>query len=151
MPRLKVSELSGAALDYAVALAEDRKITKGSWIEDFTTTRMGYLIEVGKGMYQKIGDGYSPTGNWDQAGPIIDAHPEMIFWINHEAINKLGYGKPGELQACAMTVEGNPNFSHGRVSTNPYYGVDKRTAAMRCYVANKLGESIEIPEELCGS
>ena len=39
----------------------------------------------------------------------------------------------------------------GRKEGRTQYGPTPLIAAMRCYVASKLGDEVEIPEKLCGS
>lgn len=63
-------------------------------------------------------------GDWAQGGPIIER--EMI---------ELEYGAP-EWWAC---IKADDDFS----------GPTPLIAAMRCYVASKLGDNVEIPEALC--
>lgn len=66
----------------------------------------------------------SPSTDWAQAGPIID----------RERIELRGDGDGGWLACDNLNPE--------------QYGPTPLVAAMRCYVASKLGETIEIPEEL---
>ncbi len=103
---MKTSELTGAALDWAVTKCEgfDHEVTSSEW-----------------GMWGWATD-------WAQGGPIIE----------REAITgSLGSPVVGlEWMACDR---GSTHIQHG-----PTYLI----AAMRCYVASKLGDEIEIPEEL---
>jgi len=79
--------------------------------------------------YDGIGNAYDPcefSTNWAQGGPIIERelikvspyHNQGGWWAEH-AITKAVFGGPTPL-----------------------------IAAMRCYVASKLGDEVEIPEEL---
>jgi hypothetical protein len=68
---------------------------------------------------------YDPTTNWAQGGPIIEREEIAIF---------LEY--PKEWGAT------DGNYSKG--------GDTPLIAAMRCYVASKLGDTIDVPEELTG-
>ena len=72
---------------------------------------------------------FCPSTNWEQGGPIIEQ--ESI------AICKLEDGDwRGQLHAESL---------------GPYcrqYGSTPLIAAMRCYVASKLGDEVEIPKEL---
>ena len=70
---------------------------------------------------------YRPSTNWAQGGPIID----------REKISTLRYG-----QWLASIPADSTGESSG------FYGPTPLIAAMRCYVASKLGDEIEIPEEL---
>lgn len=104
---MKLAELSGAALDWAVANCEglvsiDTKNLFEPW----------YLLRD-----------YTPSINWAQGGPIIER--EGI------ALGQTGDGWEATCDGCIYV-----------------YGPTPLIAAMRCYVANKLGQEVEIPEEL---
>jgi hypothetical protein len=103
---MKTSELTGAALDWAVASIE----LIGH--DDYTNVLM---VTVGDDNDWR----YNPSTDWTQGGPIIER--EGIALI------------PG------WTAE-RPGFSAD--------GNTPLIAAMRCYVASKLGDEVEIPEEL---
>ena len=77
--------------------------------------------------------GYSPSTDWSQGGAIIeregisleyDGLGTWVAWLHHEDKE---YGG-------VMRSEGQ--------DTTPLI------AAMRCYVASKLGDNVELPEEL---
>ena len=97
---MKTSELTGAALDWAVAICEHN---------------------VGWEPEGEDRDCYST--NWAQGGPIIERerieleHDGFIWWARIKA-------------------------------DEDYSGPTPLIAAMRCYVASKLGDEVEIPEEL---
>jgi hypothetical protein len=103
--KVKTSELTGAALDWAVAMAEN-------WA--------GADFEVKP---------YST--NWAQAGPIIER--EKISLI--EEADRTWQGSVGG----ATDLEAPFWFENGPTPL---------IAAMRCYAASKLGDEVEIPEEL---
>ena len=71
---------------------------------------------------------YTPSTDWAQGGPIIE----------REAIQLTPDEYTGTWSAY-MTNEGEPYEGTGQTPL---------IAAMRCYVASKLGDDIEIPEEL---
>ena len=96
---MKVSELQGAALDWAVA-----------------------KCEVGDAAEQ-AGEWWTPSTNWAQGGPIIERERLALF---------IEY--PDDWGA----TDGNRRMP----------GDTPLIAAMRCYVASKLGDDIELPEEL---
>lgn len=121
---MKTSELTGAALDWAVAkclgvnprydMESHGGIWLGWWIANPTYERMPRY-----------------STDWAQGGPIIER--ERI------SISSSGY--------CV-----HPNWKPSK-DGGAYHpvGMDGPTpliAAMRCYVASKLGDEIEIPEEL---
>lgn len=98
---MKTSELTGAALDWAVAKCEGRKDNDFGW----------------------WWDNYKPSTEWSQGGPIIERE--------------------------RITVIAMPNGSWA--TSTPLHTFHQPTpliAAMRCYVASKLGDTIEIPQEL---
>lgn len=68
----------------------------------------------------------SPSTNWSQGGPIIERKKIAIDW-DHDCWNAYVYGS-----------------AYGGYSSGPTALV----AAMRNYVAFKLGDEVEIPEEL---
>ena len=68
---------------------------------------------------------YTPSTDWSQGGPIIER--EGISWHcgNKSSWHAYGYG-----------------------SAENFNGPTPLIAAMRCYVSSKLGDEVEIPEEL---
>jgi hypothetical protein len=128
--KIKTSELSGAALDWAVGKAEGRTLQRnpmgptgghGWWIWEETPSGQGGII-LSKSVYLSIGKQWSPSTNWAQGGPIIER--EYIDLV------------PGRAQW----------FSHGVM---PMYAPAPLIAAMRCFVADKMGYDVEVPDELC--
>ena len=115
MKTIKVSELTGAALDWVAAKCEGVVYDNPAWT--------------------------SYSSDWAQGGPIIE----------REAIAMSP--KPDGLWA-AYAPKGARLVQHeGRAVEvfNWYFKQEGSTpliAAMRCYVASKLGDSVEIPEEL---
>lgn len=69
-----------------------------------------------------IGD-YSPSTNWEQGGPIIEREEISIELVSGEWVSQI-------------------HLNRGEQGPTPLI------AAMRCYVASKLGDEIDIPEEL---
>ena len=108
MKTIKVSELTGAALDWAVAKCE------GMTIWEKTPAAMWA--------------GYAPSADWSQGGPIME----------REAIT-VSQGSP---------VLGLEWMACDRGSSCIQHGSTYLIAALRCYVASKLGDTVEIPEEL---
>ena len=104
---MKTSELTGAALDWAVEFA----------------------LEV-------VGCLGSPSTNWAQGGPIIEREKIDLCWSPSRG-------------SCLATISVLwPNeFPCGRRCITTH-GPTPLIAAMRCYVASKLGDEVEIPKEL---
>lgn len=69
-------------------------------------------------------------GDWAQGGPIIERHRIEICHLDN-----------GEWRAQLNANQWGVHCRH--------YGESPLIAAMRCYVASKLGDDVEIPEALC--
>lgn len=134
--KIKTAELTGAALDYAAAKCEGRTIKldpmgfksgsqAGVWIWEETPSGEGGII-LPKSVYMLIGKYYSPSTNWAQGGPIIE----------RESL---------ELGRYADLWQGEAHLEDGSILER---GPTPLIAAMRCYVASKLGDEVEIPDEL---
>jgi hypothetical protein len=122
---MKTSELTGAALDWAVleALKPNLKDPKLAGIGTF-----GPLF--GKGYkYPSLSSWkFDPSTNWAQGGPIIERERIDIRYTGQtwDAARQLNeYDEPDE-----------------------WFGSTPLIAAMRCYVASRLGDEVDIPEEL---
>lgn len=129
MQTIKTGELSGATLDWAVAKCEgDTEIVQFSSL----ASSKHY---------------FAPSKKWAQGGPIIER--EGIALRRHSsgtwyATLHLGDGK-------------NPTWARYNYLTTPlgqepalllFDGPTPLIAAMRCYVASRLGDTVEVPEEL---
>lgn len=120
---MKTAELTGAALDWAVCLIEHPE-----WKEQ------GYLEVFPYDLQFDDGTAYSPSTDWAQGGPIIEReHIEWQWLPAPDKAHQYGARKP--------SIGGlNRTFCMD--------GPTVLVAAMRCYVASKLGDEVEIPEEL---
>ena len=104
--KIKTSELTGAALDWAVAMCEE--------------TSDNFLLANNYGGEHF----YRYSMNWLSGGPIIEREIARLEDLGDEGWEASGYG-------------------HTTTGPTPLI------AAMRCYVASKLGDEVEIPKELC--
>ncbi len=128
MPRIKVSELSGAALDWAVAKCENKE----TWLVPEDYFQGGTLVFHNE--YDWVADANivcSYSTNWAQGGPIIE----------REKID-IGVDWATELFWLAGYEVFRECMKHEQVGPTPLI------AAMRCYVTSKLGGEIDVPEEL---
>jgi hypothetical protein len=107
---MKTSELTGVALDWAVAKCEGA--INGDDLD------IGFILE----------GGYSPSTDWAQGGPIIEREEISVNWAS------------GQWQAHTA----NDQDEYEQIE----YGPTPLIAAMRCYVASKLGDDVVVPEEL---
>ena len=119
MNKLKTSEMTGAALDWAVAKCEGMEIDgptviicKVYWDDD----GLQWVVE------------WEPTTNWTQGGPIIERERISVVSDCHEI--KEGW--------IAESYQGNIQ----------QFGPTPLISAMRCYVMSRFGDEIEIPQEL---
>lgn len=127
---MKTSELTGAALDWAVAKCLDGKMSitdeRGRWLVVFQPTTRG--ATGGGEPYPPMF--FSPSTDWAQGGPIIE---QSCIITSHN--RGYDFDQPWR---CALSID----------PYNLFEGPTPLIAAMRCYVASKLGDDIEIPEEL---
>jgi Protein of unknown function (DUF2591) len=108
---MKVSELSGVALDWAVAKCE------GLLAFGYRKTDR-FIIELSDGEFEE----FCPSTDWAEGGPIIE----------REELSRLKcYG------TNQWECNNGPIFCEGPTPL---------IAAMRCYVASRLGEEIDVPE-----
>lgn len=111
---MKTNELTGAALDWAVAQAEGN-------VRLQYDSREGLIINNILGWIP-----YRPSVAWQQGGPIIEREGLTI-----------GPARFHSAEFFAHTVFGNE-----------WFGPTPLIAAMRCFVALRLGDEVEIPQEL---
>jgi hypothetical protein len=120
--KIKTSELIGTALDWAVALIE-----YPDW------KAQGYLECYPYDLCFDGGETYSPCTDWAQGGPIIEREGIEIL-----KGNPLYFPKGNE----------NGDYYEPLWIAGKQHGTTPLIAAMRCYVASKLGDEVEVPEEL---
>ena len=78
--------------------------------------------------YLLDGDVWNPSTNWAQGGPIIERE---------------------RICPCpSNTVAGSPWSATDLGGCITYFGPTPLIAAMRCYVASKLGDEVEVPNGL---
>ena len=137
---MRTSELTGPALDWAVAKAEGRPLRRnpmgsqgghGWWIWEETPSGRGGII-LSKSVYLSVGGKYSPSTNWSQGGPIIDREDIQLLCRHQQHLARLARGLPAPVGLSYFETP----------------GPTKLIAAMRCFVASKLGDEVDVPEEL---
>lgn len=115
---MKTSELTGAALDWAVAQAEGF-----DWYIEVKPTAYGpkpFVFEE----HGEVSCKFQPSTNWSHGGPIIERERIQLARVE---------------DVWEAWVDADGVFCQG---TTPLI------AAMRCYVASKLGAEVDVPEEL---
>lgn len=125
----KVSELEGALLDAAVAMAEGLAWRIGlrhpaDWPKNQS---VAYVSELRPGVFE-TGQGlaFMPSGSWSAGGPIIE---RACISLDPESRS------PAGLLWLASVTD----------ITVWYPGPTPLIAAMRAYVAAKIGEEVELP------
>jgi hypothetical protein len=126
---IKTADLTGAALAYCVS-----RIEHPDWEEEGHRVNVVYPDDDGWVFRPDIDPG--------QGGPIIE----------REGINTFRHNKLDPAAAwvwCGHKVVPRPNMegTTNMVAIAPD-GPTMLVAAMRCYVASKLGDTVEVPEEL---
>ena len=124
--KIKVSELQGPALDWAVAMCRGFEgLDEDEWL-------------IRDGIADMPLSAYTPSTDWAQGGPIIER--EGIGFFCNRTANVGARFKPdagADWRACPY----NKLMDH-------HFGPTPLIAAMRCYVTSKLGGCVEVPNEL---
>ena len=109
--KIKTNQLTGAALDWAVAKCEGVTV----------------LPKMRGGCYATLNKGETVllcySTDWAQGGPIIEREKITLESTGEDWMAYIRHDKE-------------------------FFGPTPLIAAMRCYVASKLGDEVEIPEEL---
>lgn len=130
---MKVSDLTGAALDYTVAVAEgatNLRENPHKFNKHLILTLNGHLVFVKNLRY---------STDWGQGGPIIER--EGIDLYCNVPTNP-AHKDP------AWRGSWRARYSRCGYGTDMSHGPTPLIAAMRCYVASKLGDTVEIPDEI---
>lgn len=116
--KIKTAELEGDALDWVIAKIEGR-------IEDESdpTIPVAGREWDGEGLEWPVE--YSPSTDWAQGGPILESENITVERWNDEH----------EWRAM-------------QAGESTQYGETYLVAAMRCFVASKLGDEVEVPDGL---
>lgn len=137
--KCKVNELQGAALDWAVAMCENF---------DFDIAHSMILLASKNAWGERRvlhpcdgGTEYRPSVRWNQGGPIIER--ERI------SVEVLKEGD-GWCATFGCTPHDFLMWDQPPYSADASYGEGATAleAAMRCYVASKLDDEIEVPDVL---
>ncbi len=128
---MKTSELIGPALDWAVAKCEGLQAAQlkvNGPVHVFRT--VGYEPTT-----------YQPTEKWNQAGPIIEREIYKLF-------RNVGGTFTAQIKIRVPYYSPTYGADIGRDEVISCAGPTPLIAAMRCYVASRLGDEVEIPSEL---
>lgn len=113
---MKTSELTGAALDWAVAKCEGVYFENLREFEDYA---LNYCTD------------------WEHGGPIIEREGVELLCNVSAAQAKAFKNAAPDWFACLKYKR-----------ADHWHGPTPLIAAMRCYVASKLGDEVDVPEGL---
>lgn len=133
--KIKTSELTGPALDWAVAKAEGLK--PHAMVErDYGQAAHRPLNRWAAINLTPVGhDVFSPSTDWAQGGPIIERE-QIHTYFDPEC---MWADVPAPAVWVAWINCGGMRRWHGRTLL---------IAAMRCFVASRLGDEVGVPKEL---
>jgi hypothetical protein len=119
---MKTSELTGAALDWAVAKCE-------GWVAGTNDDDLvSFVLESSSDEMH-----FWPSTDWAQGGPIIERE-KIGIWFSENAVDDEG----SPLRQAKWYAE----------LCSAYTGDTPLEAAMRAYVDTRLGDEVDVPEEL---
>lgn len=126
--KVKISTLTGTALNLAVAAVKG--IGGNASLQGFTL----FVSDP-----CDVPDIFTPSSDWAQGGPIIEQEEiELHKWATD------GWRAQATSYTFLNTPDEKPEFAE-------QYGPTPLIAAMRCYVASKMGDEIDLPAELLGA
>ena len=123
--KIKTSKLTGTVLDWAATKALG--LNADYWLEMWLDEDRRISCSM-------------PSSQWSYGGPIIEREGidiQQVFGGGSEG----SFSQPVGWQAQRHTAGGTINPKR-HIAQTPLI------AAMRCFVASKLGDEVEIPEEL---
>ena len=126
--KINVNELQGAALDRTVAKC------KGIEVVAMKEGRATFSDPTDDGALNEMPINYST--DWSQGGPIIEREKIDLFTEK---------GSPESWVASVAQYQNGMRLVGWRLHQ---YGPTPLVAAMRCYVASKLGDEIDLPADL---
>lgn len=135
--KVKTADLIGPALDWAVAKCE------GS-ITELAFDGVTYGFDL-NGKTKVLAKGWAPSmswhpsTNWSQSGPIIEREGIEINVRNWSP--SPGCRLPGKYEWSAR-------LCFVRQTECKQFGPTPLIAAMRCFVASRLGYEVDVPDEL---
>jgi hypothetical protein len=117
--RMKTGDLTDAALDWAVLVAQFGKheADNPKHIEHFNTLRAGHPLHQ-QAFY---------SSNWAHGGPIVEREKICISFRDGDWL-----AEPHDMDSICQR----------------FHGPTSLIAAMRCFVASKLGDNVDVPSEL---
>lgn len=137
--KIKVSEATSPVLGWMVARAEGHRVSLSrNWYSEQDEETFSMKVSWKRdGTLDAIhwwsGQFYSPSTDWSQGGPIIEREGIAI------------HPSPTWTARYGLTVLAHHGGFRGHFQCT---GPTPLIAAMRCFVTSKLGDEVEVPEEL---
>ena len=125
--KIKTSELVRPALDWAVCAAEGQL---AHLTIDHNLTHPLVISRV---------QSYGPSFIWSQGGPIIEREGIDLYCNVPSGVAAKNKGWLSSWRAA---------YRRCGVGSEMFYAPDPLIAAMRCFVASKLGDEVDVPEGL---
>jgi hypothetical protein len=146
--KIKVSEATPIQLNWMVAKAEGlswwtRKSARWDQNDGYTDWILGsdgvfkkfwFDETASRAGHWREHDRFEPSTDWSQGGPIIER--EEIGIRRNAPCSK----------GCEW--QGSPSITAKGAGGKWGYGPTPLVAAMRCFVASRLGDEVDVPEEL---
>jgi hypothetical protein len=156
--KIKTKDLIGAALDWAVAKCLGHRLTSDG-ISQLVEISGGLMIVGPVTTGQRIPCGYSPSTRGEQGVEVMTSHDISVIRCDDDwGVDAKGYCNNVRIPVwCATMGQHGPQEStehqHHDAMYQIYvsevvYGPTPLVAAMRCYVASRLGAEVEIPDQL---
>ena len=125
--RIKTSELNGPALDWAVAKCEGHEWRNAEICPQYSPAGTRSWCH------------WRPSTDWSQGGPITERE-------------NISIDRPVKQRGCAVIGFHDWHAMHpknyGGLIRFSGSGSSPLIAAMRCYVASKLGDEVDVPDEV---
>lgn len=122
MKTIKVSEATNIQLDWLVAKCEGRSLP----VRQIAGTPIRVDVSPAESTV------FAPSTDWSQAGPILEREG-MGVWMYQ------------------WNEQGEPErgwYAEDKDGDHVRKGPTSLVATMRCFVSSKLGETVEVPDEL---
>lgn len=124
--KIQTKNLTGAALDYAVAKCAGATKLWHDTVATWWVELNGEPLALSSGWSAR--QSWSPSTVWGQGGPIIEKERISV------------------IRDADETEESWLGVSY--TSEHNEFGPTPLVAAMRCFVSSRLGEEVDIPDEL---
>lgn len=121
MVQVKVSEISGVALDYAVAIADGGERKPYQFADNADAPFWDAWVFPGGRAYSS----FTPSKEWDHCGALVAKYRVSIIYSDEVC------------DPCAWTD-----------SSAAWHGDTPLIAACRAIVASKFGDTVSVPPEL---